>query len=391
MRLGIDGEALRLPLSGVGQYVRHLCVELEALYPSASFFAYARLPAERLALPSPRWTLRQETHPLVRKLPSFLWLKTRGAALAMADRLDVFWAGRTLLPRLPRSVRIVSTVHDVNHVLVPETMEWPTLLSHRLWWHGDLKRADAVLANSQGTAQRLRSHFGVAAADVVLPGLDARYTPAASAQGLQGLQALGITRPYLLSVATLEPRKRVRTLLQAYLALRRAGELPAHRLVLVGARGWRDASLEAELQAARDDGVLVAGYVSDELMPALYANADALVCASVYEGFGMPVLEARACGARVIVSDVPELREAGGSQAIVVAPTPDALARETLRTALDGVRDDIWSSLRAARPQDACLAHRHAWQHSVRRLAAALQPSMAAAVEDEALSANPPT
>ena len=125
MRLGIDGEALRLPLSGVGQYVYHLCEEMEQLWPDADFLAYARLPRERLALPSQRWALRREQQPQLRKLPSFAWLKTRGAALCKEDALDVFWAGRTLLPHLPRSVRIVCTVHDVNHVLVPETMEWP--------------------------------------------------------------------------------------------------------------------------------------------------------------------------------------------------------------------------------------------------------------------------
>jgi hypothetical protein len=105
LRIGIDGEALRTPLSGVGQYVLQLCRELEALLPDAQLFAYARLPAERLALPSPRWTLRRERHAALRRLPSFLWLKTRGAALARRDELDVFWAGRTLHPRLGAPVR----------------------------------------------------------------------------------------------------------------------------------------------------------------------------------------------------------------------------------------------------------------------------------------------
>ncbi|HEV8315484.1 MAG TPA: glycosyltransferase family 1 protein [Burkholderiaceae bacterium] len=370
MRVGIDGEALRLPLSGVGQYVHHLCVELEQLWPQAEFFAYARLPAERLALPSPRWTLRREPNEALRKLPSFLWLKTRGAALCREDRLDVFWAGRTLLPHLPRSVRVVSTVHDLNHVLVPETMEWPTLLSHRLWWRGDLQRADALLANSRGTARRLRELFDANAHDVVPPGLEARFRPVSDALESEALRMLGIEPPYLLSVATLEPRKNVRTLLQAYLALRRAGELPAHRLVLAGARGWRDEKLEAELRAAQSEGVQVAGYIADALMPALYAGADALICASLYEGFGMPVLEARACGARVVVSDVPELREAGGMQAVVVEPT------------VDGVREGIRRVLRRPRPDEPDLAQRHSWRRSALRLAAALQPGAVPVLDD---------
>ena len=101
LRVGIDGDALRKPMSGVGQYIYQLCRELEALLPEAELYAYSRLPADRLDLPSARWALRQEQTPLWRKLPSFIWLKTRGARLCRRDRLGVFWAGRTLHPHLP--------------------------------------------------------------------------------------------------------------------------------------------------------------------------------------------------------------------------------------------------------------------------------------------------
>ncbi|WP_295643946.1 glycosyltransferase family 1 protein [uncultured Methylibium sp.] len=364
LRVGIDGEALRRPLSGVGHYVFQLCRELEALWPDAQFFAYARLPAERLALPSERWQLRQEPLPALRRIPSFAWLRTRGRQLAQADRLDVFWAGRTLHPRLPAPVRTVCTVHDLNHLLVPETMELPTRWSHRLWFAGDLERADAVLANSQGTAQRLRQRLGVAVDAVVTPGLAPHFRPPSEPESQTAavrLAAVGIAPPYLLSVATLEPRKNVAGLLRAFVALKRAGELPAHRLVLVGARGWRQTTLERELAAACEFGVVIAGYVPDEMMPALYAGADALVCPSFYEGYGMPVLEARACGARVLVADVPELREAGGPHAIAVPPT------------LDGLRDGLKRVLATPRVAEADLARRHAWRAGALRLAAVLQ------------------
>lgn len=364
LRIGIDGEALRRPLSGVGHYVFELCRELEAHWPEAEFLAYARLPAEQLALPSPRWRLRQEPSPALRRLPSFAWLRTRGRSLALADRLDAFWAGRTLHPRLPAPVRTVCTVHDLNHLLVPETMEAPTRWSHRLWFAGDLQRADAVVANSQGTAQRLRDRLGCAVDAVVTPGLAERFRILSSAESQAAavrLAAVGIGAPYLLAVATLEPRKNLASLVRAFVALKRAGELPAHRLVLVGARGWQQSALERELAAAQAFGVVMAGYVPDELMPALYAGATALVCPSLYEGFGMPVLEARACGSRVLVSDVPELREAGGPQAIVAPPT------------IDGLRDGLKRVLAAPRAVEPDLARRHAWRAGAQRLAAVLQ------------------
>jgi glycosyltransferase involved in cell wall biosynthesis len=369
LRIGIDGEGLRTPLSGVGQYIFHLCRELEALWPEAEWFAYARLPAERLALPSARWTLRREPVAALRRVPSFAWLRTRGAQLAAADRLDAFWAGRTLHPRLGPAVRTVSTVHDLNHLLVPDTMEDITRWSHRLWFAGDLRRADAVLANSQGTAQRLREHLGIAVEAVVTPGLAPQFRPLspAEAQGAESqLARLGIEPPYLLSVATLEPRKNVVALLRAFVALKQAGELAAHRLVLVGARGWQDQALERELLAAREHGVVIAGYVPDALMPAVYAAADALVCPSLYEGYGMPVLEARACGTRVVVADVPELREAGGPHATVVAPT------------VEGVIEGLRRALAVPPVVEPGLASAHAWRAGAQRLAAALQAAPAA-------------
>ena len=120
-------------------------------------------------------------------------------------------------------------------------------------------------------------------------------------------------------------------------------------MVLAGAKGWRDRALERELDAAKEQGVLVVGYVEDALMPILYAAADALIFPSMYEGFGMPVLEARACGTRIVVSDVPELRESGGPHAIVVKPTIESLSA------------GIVEAIKSPRVIEECLQSRHAW------------------------------
>jgi glycosyltransferase involved in cell wall biosynthesis len=324
-KIGIDGDALRLPLAGVGQYILNICHALEKGLPDAEFFVYSRLARSGLELPSSRWKLRNETVDTFKHLPSFVWLKTRGRSMCLADRLDVFWAGRTIHPGLPRPVQTVCTVHDINHLLVPETMEPSARWSHRLWFKRDLMSATHIVANSHGTAERINSAFRLPVQYIVTPGLAAHFRDASrraiNPKTLQRLTELGIRPPYLLSVATLEPRKNVATLLRAYLDLKKSGALPGHQLVLAGARGWRNHALERELAASKDQGVLLAGYVDDDLMPALYAAADALIFPSLYEGFGMPVLEARACGTRVVVSDVPELRESGGSNAIIVKPT----------------------------------------------------------------------
>jgi glycosyltransferase involved in cell wall biosynthesis len=328
LRFGIDAESLRLPLSGVGNYAFHLCSALERELADAQFFAYGRHPADRLALPSTRWLLRQETYAPLRKLPSYLWLKSRGRALCVQDELDVFWAPRTIHPNLPRSIRTLSTIHDLNHLLVPETMEKISRVMHALFFARDLRLADCVLANSAGTASRLRDRLGIEADAVIRPGLHARYRPLETeerAPALEALRALGVRPPYLLSVATLEPRKNVAATLGAFLALKRSGVLAQHQLVLVGSTGWHNNELLEQLRQAESEGVVLTGYLPVELLPALYGLAEMLLFPSLYEGYGMPALEARACGTPAVIADIPELVEAAGPAAIRVKPTPEGV------------------------------------------------------------------
>jgi glycosyltransferase involved in cell wall biosynthesis len=334
LRIGIDGDALRTPLSGVGYYIFNLCRELDALMPEASFIAYSRLSAVGVQLPSARWRLRTEPVAAFRRLPSFVWLKTRCPAMCASDKVEVFWAGRTLHPRLNGGVRTVCTVHDLNHLVVPETMQFQARWSNRLWFRGDIQAADCVLANSHGTANRIRAMVGAEVRDVVLPGVTPQFhiSPSAGEMAIsEKLSRLGVERPYLLAVATPEPRKNLDAVLRAYIELKREGKLGKHQLVLAGPTGWKNQALNQRLAEARAYRVVLAGYVPDDLMPMLYAGADALVFPSLYEGFGMPVLEARACGTRVVTTDISELREAGDEHVIYVQPTVEGIKTGILR------------------------------------------------------------
>jgi glycosyltransferase involved in cell wall biosynthesis len=361
LRIGMDGDALRVPLSGVGHYVFNLCKELDAVLPEASFIAYSRLPAAAVALPSPRWQLRSEPIVAFRRLPSFVWLKTRCRAMCQSDGLDVFWAGRTLHPRLDGAVRTVCTVHDLNHLVVPETMQFQNRWSSRLFFRGDILTADCVLTNSYGTADRIRAMIGAKVSDVVQPGVTPHFHLLASTGELEipeKLSRLGVKRPYLLSVATTEPRKNLDVVLRAFIDLKRSGKLSNHhQLVLAGPTGWKNRALKQRIDEAHGYGLVLAGYVPDDLMPCLYAAADALVFPSLYEGFGMPVLEARTCGARVVTTDTPELREAGDEHVVYVQPT------------LGGVKAGIIRAVSSPRPPRA--VHR-SWTQAGQILARAL-------------------
>jgi glycosyltransferase involved in cell wall biosynthesis len=358
IRIGIDGWPFFGRPTGIGRYVWELCKCLDKLIPEARFFVYTP-QAPSLALPA-HWRLRIDPKP-PRYMTGYLWLKTRCGHFCKDDDLQVFWANRTLTPRLSSSVRTVATVYDLNYLLVPETMPPVNLWVHRFWFKSDVHRADMVLTISLGTAERLKKHLGRQADGVVRPGLSDLFKPVSAGSLDQILRNCGICRPYLLAVGTQEPRKNLELLLRVYLSLRESGELPGFGLVLAGEKGWKTQTLRQLLERGKAWGVTQIGYVAEEALPALYSGAEVFVFPSLYEGFGIPVLEARACGARVVATDIPELREAGENEAIYVSPT------------IDGIRDGILLALARPKKKPEDLATRYSWWSSATVLAEALK------------------
>ncbi|NQT72399.1 MAG: glycosyltransferase family 4 protein [Chloroflexi bacterium] len=332
MRIGIDGRALQGSRTGVGRYVYELCRELDLIFPSSQFFVYSSVPLE-MPISSARWILRLDHFPLAKHMKSVLWLKYRCGLLCEKDNLDVFWGAATFLPRLPRTVRKVITVYDLTFKIVPETMSVTHRWAFRLFFKKDVARADVVTVISKGSYERLFNIFGRAAYAIVYPAIDASFRPQSETLVQKVLLQHGLSRPYLLAVATWEPRKNIELLIHTFLAMKKRGLLSEYKLVLVGGRGWKDRQMTALLSGT--NAVIPLGYVADEQLAPIYSGAEVFVFPSIYEGFGIPVLEARACGTKVVTSDIPELREAGGSDTIYVQPTADGI-REGLLTALSG-------------------------------------------------------
>ena len=316
-RIGIDGRRLGHHLKGIGRYIWELCKGLDRVLPAAQFFLYSPVPLDLPPI-SRRWSIRIDDSPSGRTLPNNLWLVARAGPASRRDRLDAFWAGTGLMPLIGLSARKVLTVHDVIHRVAPKSMDLNALWATRLFFAKSLARADAIVTNSAGTAARLKASFGYQTAAVVRPGLSEVFRPRSRMLTQAVLMRHGVDGPYFLGVSTWEPRKGLEQLIRAFLGMKAEGRIPDHKLLLVGERGWRYSRI-ADL--VRDnESVVGMGFVDDESLAALYSGADAFIYPSSYEGFGMPVLEARACGARVVTSDLPELREAGGEDAIYVVP-----------------------------------------------------------------------
>jgi glycosyltransferase involved in cell wall biosynthesis len=318
MRIGIDGRALQGNRTGIGRYVFELCRELDRQLPEAKFFVYSNVLIEMPVL-SERWVLKVEPIPWLRKIKSVLWLKIRCGSLCRRDELDVFWGGATFMPHLPSTIRTVITVYDLNYKIVPETMGIAHRWAFRLFFKNDVKNADAVLTISKGTSDRLFKLFGRMADDIVYPAIDSSFSLQSEARVQEVLLEHSLQRPYLLAVATWEPRKNLELLINTFFVMKRQGELSEHSLVLVGGRGWKDQRLTSLLSGV--NSIIPLGYVADNQLAPLYSGADLFIFPSLYEGFGMPILEARACRTRILTSNIAELHEAGGEDAIYIQPT----------------------------------------------------------------------
>lgn len=243
-----------------------------------------------------------------------------------ASSSALYHATEHLLPYLRTPT--VLTVHDLIFERYPEhhtrRNTWFLKVGMRLF----ARAADAIIAVSQHTRRDLIDLYGVAPEKihVIYEGIDASFRPSDAAEVAAVATRYSPDRPYLLMVGTLEPRKNHAVALQALAGLKAAG-LP-HRLVIAGGHGWLFEPIRRrvdELGLAAD--VCFAGYVPAAELPVLYTGAACVLLPSLYEGFGFPVLEAMACAAPVVCSNVSSLPEVAGDAAMLVAPhDPAALA-----------------------------------------------------------------
>jgi len=354
IKIGIDASRVRDGMTGAGRYASGIFAPLDAAMPDAQFILYT-CGDGAINLPSGRWRVRRDTNWALRRLPVTFWIHFRLASLINADRPDVFWAPNTLTPKgLRGSIPCVTSVLDFNHVLVPETLPPTTRIASRRWMDADVRAAAKNVAISEGTAQRMLDLLGRRADAIAYPAVPTMPPPPKEADALRLLGEFGVLRPFLLTVGTRAPRKNLASAVAAMEILRRRGCLLDHQLVMAGPEAWDRRGRNIERKNGRG-WIKPLGFVEDRLLAALYATAEALVFPSFYEGFGMPVVEARAYGCRVVTTDSPELREAGGEDAIYTDTTPEAIAAG-IKTAL-------------SRPRPRCKQTEYSWIQAAKVMA----------------------
>ena len=359
VRIGIDGRDLSRGYTGIARYVAELCKVLNQLLPHALFFIYSNRPFH-MPVESPRWLKRVDQYGGAHHLHELVWLMVRGRALCEQDRVDVFWGAMTILPPLRRSTRAVVTVYDLIH-MNRELVTLKRWLSHRLLYRRSLSRAHSIMAISETTAEKLYNVLGYRCTTIVRPGISEQYRPYSSHDVDSCLRLFGIQAPYIFAVvSSCEPRKNLRSLLEAFSGLLDDKLFHHYSLVLAGPGGLCANKMSDFTRLVQSGAVRSLGHVRDAHLALLYRGSAVSVCPSTHEGFGLPVLEARACGTSVVATDIPELREAGGKDAIYTAPSAD------------GIRAGIIQALTDVQPKTIALPLSYRWEHSGARLAQVL-------------------
>jgi glycosyltransferase involved in cell wall biosynthesis len=252
----------------------------------------------------------------------------------LVPRGTLFHATEHLLLPL-RSVPTVLTVHDLIFRQLPEHHKPLNRAYLNLTLPLYCRRATHVITISERTRRDVTAAYDVPPEKVTVihEAADPRFRPQTPGRVTAVRQRYGLPERYILFVGTIEPRKNLTRLLHAFEALH--GDDLCDALVIVGKRGWLYGGFFAELeQSPVRDAVLLPGYVPDEALPAVYAGAQALAFPSLYEGFGLPALEAMACGTPVACSGTSSLPEVAGDAALYFDPNSEGAIAETLRRLL---------------------------------------------------------
>ena len=345
--------------AGIHGYIEHLLRHLSAASPANWQFTamvgkYSRMQFDGIDMRHAR--LDTET-PISR----ILWEQL--AQPWQLGEFDLYHALAFVAPVLLTKPSVV-TVYDLSFIHYPQVLSAARRLYLRLFTGLTCRRASRVLAISESTARDVETTLGIPRAkiDVAAPGYNTNlYRPLPESDVAAFRHKKGLPERFWLFVGTLEPRKNLVTLLEAYAALPQAERLP---LILGGGKGWDYDAIFETVERHRLT-VQFPGYIELEELPFWYNCAETFLFPSVFEGFGLPVLEAMACGTPVIIAETSSLPEVAGDAGLAVAPHDVMGWTAALRRA-NG--DDEWRQ--AARERGLVEATRYSWETTAKQTVA---------------------
>jgi glycosyltransferase involved in cell wall biosynthesis len=323
MRIGIDGIPLATPKTGIGHYTFELARSLAKLVPGDECQLVAPVPIDLdeandgIEMPPNLRTVYAPVNALRRR-----WWTIGLPLYVRRNNLSLFHGTNYNLPLWQRCPTVV-TIHDLSLLLHSDTHQEHLVRRARMRLPTMTRIATRIITDSESVKREICAHLGVKPAKVTAVPLAPRraFRPAGESQARAARRRLGVEDDFILFVGTVEPRKNLITLVRAFDELLRTTNLRP-QLVIAGPKGWLTEGLFANVEwAARTDRILFTGYVPDEDLRALYSSCRVSVYPSVYEGFGLPPLEAMACGAPVITSRIPVIVETVGTNARLIDPS----------------------------------------------------------------------
>ncbi|MDH7488469.1 MAG: glycosyltransferase family 1 protein [Anaerolineae bacterium] len=333
MRIGLNAQLLSLSDSyrgaGIAHYIHQTLIHL----PRAGAHTYIAFVADK-AFRADGMEIVPSRLPTARPPVRILWEQTFLPVELARRGIDLLHAMAFVTPMLS-SVTSVVTVYDVSFALFPESFRpfnrwYLTTMTRR-----SVRKARAVLAISQNTADDLHRLWGVPREKIHLAycGVDDIFRPLPASEVASFREANGLPAQYILFVGTLEPRKNVVRLVEAF-ALLKKQDLP-HKLVLAGGKGWMYEPIFAAVERlGLASDVIFPGFVPRQELPLWYNGAAGFVYPSLYEGFGLGPLEAMACGTPVVVSDRASLPEVVGDAGLTVPPDDVSALAEAMAAIL---------------------------------------------------------
>ncbi len=324
MRIGIDVRTVTPVRSGVGNYVLHLLEGLRRVAPEDEFFLVSQtdnleVVGDGLCREMVHLTrISHENHPLG-DLWEHFWLPR----VLERNRVQVMHGPATLVPLCGGSYATVVTIHDLVAFLFPETIPKKYAMYMRWLLRQVVRHSDRIISVSENTKRDLMRVLKVPSEkiSVVYEAAQPSFRPIRDAEALERVRRrYGIEGPFIYHVGNIEPRKNLVRLIKAYILMRRDTGIDV-KLVITGQKGWLTGRLYKSLGGLElHDDLIFTGYVPHQDLPLLMNAARVFVFPSLYEGFGLPVLEAMSCGTPVVTSDISSLPEIVGRAAVLVNP-----------------------------------------------------------------------
>jgi glycosyltransferase involved in cell wall biosynthesis len=315
LRIGVDARSLSNPTNGIGRYTHEI---LERVVRSDhEWFLYSNHPLTIRKWNETRVKFRYHSRSL--NYTTNLWAQTVLPYWASRDEIDVFWGPGHRIPfLLPQNISRVLTVHDLVFKHAWRTMAWPNLVVESLLMPFAIKSADKVICVSESTLNDVRRLNPESAGKLVR--IYEGHSTKLSKREHASYQKFTFQGPYILFVGTIEPRKNLENLLNAFYLLPE-GIKEGVSLVIAGGAGWGGVDLAGLVDRLGLTGrVILLGRVEDDALADLYEGAHFLAMPSLYEGFGLPLVEAMAHGVPVLTSNISSMPEVAGEAGLLVDP-----------------------------------------------------------------------